>query len=94
MVLSKERQIKVYEDMVLVRRFEEEVEKYSKNGTIPGFIHLGIGQEATQAGIIDALRETDYKFPDHRSHGAIVLASHPKDRKRVMAEIICQENRR
>jgi TPP-dependent pyruvate/acetoin dehydrogenase alpha subunit len=85
--LSKDRFIKVYEDMVLIRRFEEEVEKYSKNGTVPGFVHLSIGQEASQAGIIAALRETDYKFPDHRSHGAIVLSSRPEDRKRVMAEI-------
>lgn len=87
MTLSKDRFLKVYEDMVLIRRFEEEVEKYSKNGTVPGFVHLSIGQEASQAGIIEALRETDYKFPDHRSHGAIVLSSRPEDRKRIMAEI-------
>jgi TPP-dependent pyruvate/acetoin dehydrogenase alpha subunit len=85
--LPKDRFLKVYEDMVLIRRFEEEVEKYSKNGTVPGFVHLSIGQEASQAGIIEALRETDYKFPDHRSHGAIVLSSRPDDRKRIMAEI-------
>ncbi len=91
MALSKERLLKVYEDMVLIRRFEEEVEKYSKNGTIPGFIHLSIGQEATQAGIIEALRETDYKFPDHRSHGAIVLASHPEKRKNIMAELFAKK---
>ena len=87
MSLPKERVLKVYEDMLLIRRFEEEVERFSKNGTIPGFVHLSIGQEATQAGIIDALRETDYKYPDHRSHGAIVLSSHPEDRKTILAEI-------
>jgi TPP-dependent pyruvate/acetoin dehydrogenase alpha subunit len=91
MAISKERLLKVYEDMVLVRRFEEDVEKYSKNGTIPGFIHLGIGQEATQAGIIDVLRKTDYKFPDHRSHGAIVLSSDEEDRKNIMAEIFAKK---
>jgi TPP-dependent pyruvate/acetoin dehydrogenase alpha subunit len=91
MSLSKDRLLKVYVDMVLIRRFEEEVEKFSKNGTIPGFVHLSIGQEATQAGIIDALRETDYKFPDHRSHGAIVLSSHPEDRKRILAEIFAKK---
>ena len=91
MALSKERLLKVYEDMVLIRRFEEEVEKYSKNGTIPGFIHLSIGQEAAQAGVIEALRETDYKFPDHRGHGAIVLSSRPEDRKRIMAEIFARK---
>jgi pyruvate dehydrogenase E1 component alpha subunit len=91
MSLPKDRLLKVYEDMVLIRRFEEEVEKYSKNGTIPGFIHLGIGQEATQAGIIDVLHETDYKFPDHRSHGAIILSSRPEDRKHIMAELFAKK---
>ncbi|NTW43281.1 MAG: thiamine pyrophosphate-dependent dehydrogenase E1 component subunit alpha [Anaerolineaceae bacterium] len=87
MTLSKEKMLKVYQDMVLIRRFEEVIEKYSKNGTIPGFIHLSIGQEAAQAGVIDVLRETDYKFPDHRCHGAIVLSSQPDDRKNIMSEI-------
>lgn len=87
MALSKDHMLNIYRDMVLIRRFEEIIEKYSKNGTIPGFIHLSIGQEAAQAGVIDVLRETDYKFPDHRGHGAIVLASRPEDRKLIMAEI-------
>ena len=42
----------LYFDMYAIRRFEEEVETYSKNGTIPGFIHLSIGQEAAQAGAV------------------------------------------
>lgn len=75
----------LYFDMYAIRRFEEEVETYSKNGTIPGFIHLSIGQEAAQAGAVRALRGTDYKFPDHRGHGAICLCG--TDRKLVMAEI-------
>ena len=75
----------LYGDMYTIRRFEEEVEVYSKNGTIPGFIHLSIGQEACQAGPVRALRATDYKFPDHRGHGAICLCG--TDRKLVMAEI-------
>ena len=75
----------LYLDMYGIRRFEEEVETYSKNGTIPGFIHLSIGQEAAQAGAVRALRATDYKFPDHRGHGAICLCG--TDRKLVMAEI-------
>ena len=75
----------LYYDMYAIRRFEEEVEVYSKNGTIPGFIHLSIGQEASQAGPVKALRKTDYKFPDHRGHGAICLCG--TDRKYVMAGI-------
>ncbi|MFW6208634.1 MAG: thiamine pyrophosphate-dependent dehydrogenase E1 component subunit alpha [Spirochaetota bacterium] len=85
MALSKKRLLELYYDMVAIRRFEEEVEKYSKNGTIPGFIHLSIGQEAAQAGVVGALRRSDYKFPDHRGHGAIALSG--TEKKLVMAEI-------
>jgi len=85
MALSKKRLLELYYDMVAIRKFEEEVEKYSKNGTIPGFIHLSIGQEAAQAGVVGALRRSDYKFPDHRGHGAIALSG--TEKKLVMAEI-------
>ena len=85
MALKKGRLKDLYFDMYAIRRFEEEVETYSKNGTIPGFVHLSIGQEAAQAGVVGALRKTDYKFPDHRGHGAICLCG--TDRKLVMAEI-------
>lgn len=40
MALSKERLLKVYRDMVMIRRFEEVIEEYAANGTIPGFVHL------------------------------------------------------
>ena len=88
MVLEKERLLKLYRDMVMIRRFEEVVEIYSINGTIPGFVHLSIGQEACQAGIVAALKKTDYKFPDHRGHGAIALCG--TDPKLVMAEIFAK----
>lgn len=85
MSLEKNTLLDLYYDMYAIRRFEEEVEKYSKNGTIPGFIHLSIGQEAAQAGPVRALRKSDYKFPDHRGHGAICLCG--TEKKLVMAEI-------
>ena len=85
MALSKERLLDLYYKMALIREFEEVMDIYAKNGTIPGFVHLGIGQEASQAGMVDALKETDYKFPDHRGHGVSLLCG--TDRKLVMAEI-------
>jgi pyruvate dehydrogenase E1 component alpha subunit len=84
-VLNGEKLLKLYGDMYMIRRFEEVVEIYAANGTIPGFVHLSIGQEACQAGTADVLRKTDYKFPDHRGHGTIALLG--SDPKRVMAEI-------
>lgn len=88
MALSKERLLKLYRDMYMIRRFEEVIEIYAANGTIPGFVHLSIGQEACQAGVVGALRRTDYKFPDHRGHGAIALSG--TDPKYVMAEIFAK----
>lgn len=85
MALPKERLLKLYRDMVMIRRFEEVIETYAANGTVPGFVHLSIGQEACQAGVVDCLKKTDYKFPDHRGHGAIALSG--TDPKLVMAEI-------
>lgn len=89
MALNQERLWKVYRDMYLIRRFEERVDDNAKNGTIPGFIHLSIGQEASQAGVVEALRKTDYKFPDHRGHGAIVLCG--TEPKYVMAELFAKK---
>lgn len=85
MTLGKERLLKLYRDMVMIRRFEEVIQEYAQNGTVPGFVHLSIGQEACQAGVVGSLRKTDYKFPDHRGHGAIALCG--TDPKLVMAEI-------
>ncbi len=88
MALKKSVLKKYYRNMVMIRRFEEIIEIYAANGTIPGFVHLSIGQEACQAGVVGALRTTDYKFPDHRGHGAIALCG--TDPKLVMAEIFAK----
>lgn len=85
MALSKERLLGLYRDMVLIRKFEDCIQEYAANGTIPGFVHLSTGQEACQAGVVRALRTSDYKYPDHRGHGAILLCG--TDPKLVMAEI-------
>ena len=85
MALSKERLLGLYRDMVLIRKFEDCIKEYAANGTIPGFVHLSTGQEACQAGVVRALRTSDFKYPDHRGHGAILLCG--TDPKLVMAEI-------
>lgn len=85
MALSKERLTGLYRDMYFIRVFEDVISEYAANGTIPGFVHLSTGQEACQAGVVRALRTSDYKYPDHRGHGAILLCG--TDPKYVMAEI-------
>lgn len=85
MALDKDRLLKLYRDMHMIRRFEEVIQEYATNGTIPGFVHLSTGQEACAAGVVDCLKTTDYKFPDHRGHGESALCG--TDPKLVMAEI-------
>lgn len=85
MALERERLKGLYRDMFLIRVFEDVIKEYAANGTIPGFVHLSTGQEACQAGVVRALRTTDFKYPDHRGHGAILLCG--TDPKYVMAEI-------
>lgn len=77
---------KLYENMVLVRAFEQKLEEEHRRGHIPGLLHTGVGQEATLAAIAFALRKTDCFFPDHRSHGLCLLAGSPGEK--LMAEIL------
>ena len=85
MPLNNEQLLDIYYDMVKIRKFEEEVESYKEKGHIQGWIHLSIGQEAANAGVVKALRPSDYKFPDHRGHGESLMCG--TDAKLIMAEI-------
>ncbi len=43
--------IHLYEEMVLIRKFELVVQDHYRNGKLPGFGHLYIGEEATAVGV-------------------------------------------
>lgn len=75
----------LYRDMWLIRSFEFGLEREFKKGRVPGMLHTGLGQEATQAAIARNLRQTDAFFPDHRCHGLLVLAGSPGEK--IMAEL-------
>jgi pyruvate dehydrogenase E1 component alpha subunit len=77
--------MKMYEQMVLCREFEEGcAEQYTK-GHITGFLHLYSGQEAVAAGSTQALHKDDYILSAYREHAqAIIRGAEPK---RVMAEL-------
>lgn len=55
--------------MTLIRQFEERVATMFRQGEIPGFVHLSIGQEAIAAGACGELREHDGIVSTHRGHG-------------------------
>src|SRR5438128_7483253 len=77
--------VKVFHQMLLLRRFEEKCAESYSLGKIGGFCHLYIGQEAVGVGAISALRPDDYVLTSYREHGqAIAKGISPEA---VMAEL-------
>src|SRR6266853_1622204 len=77
--------VKIFHQMLLIRRFEEKCAESYSLGKIGGFCHLYIGQEAVGVGSISALRDDDYVITSYREHGqAIAKGISPEA---VMAEL-------
>jgi 2-oxoisovalerate dehydrogenase E1 component len=55
--------------MLLIRGFEQRVAVRYRDGEIPGFVHLSIGQEAAAVGACWPLRQADVITSTHRGHG-------------------------
>jgi len=66
---DKAQLLKLYEQMVLIRRFELTAQDVYKKGEMPGFIHLYVGEEATAVGVCAHLRPDDWITSTHRGHG-------------------------
>jgi acetoin:2,6-dichlorophenolindophenol oxidoreductase subunit alpha len=77
--------IDLLRSMWLIRAFEEKVSALYAEHQIVGLLHLGIGQEAVAVGACSLLREDDYVFGGHRSHGHAIAKG--ADIDRLMAEI-------
>lgn len=75
----------IYRRCIRIRRFEEKVARLFRQGQLPGFVHLYIGEEAIAAGICAALREDDYIVSTHRGHGHVIAKGGDLDR--MMAEL-------
>ncbi|MDP2932049.1 MAG: thiamine pyrophosphate-dependent dehydrogenase E1 component subunit alpha [Chloroflexota bacterium] len=72
--------------MVRLRRFEERVaELLCGESEIKCPVHLYIGQEAVATGVCANLRQDDYVFSTHRSHGHYLAKG--GDMKALMAEL-------
>lgn len=82
---SKDALLKLYEEMLLIRKFELAVQENYKKGEIPGFIHLCIGQEAVAVGVCSQLKKTDWITSTHRGHGHALAKG--VDPKAVLAEL-------
>jgi len=84
--LSNDTLLKWYDEMLLMRRFEEKAAELYRNGKIGGFCHLYNGQEAVSTGSIGAINPDDYVITAYRDHGqAISKGVNPKA---IMAELL------
>jgi 2-oxoisovalerate dehydrogenase E1 component len=61
--------IEAYGRMTMIRVFEERVSELYRDGEVPGFVHLSIGQEASAVGACWPLAVTDVITSNHRGHG-------------------------
>jgi pyruvate dehydrogenase E1 component alpha subunit len=83
--VGKDKLLKMYRTMQTIRQFEERLRELFKDGKVPGFVHVSIGEEASATGVCAALTDTDYITSTHRGHGHL-LAKGGKLRP-MMAEL-------
>ncbi len=65
---TKEQYLKWYEELLLMRRFEERAGQLYGMQKIKGFCHLYIGQEAVVAGAMSVLQPDDNMITAYRDH--------------------------
>ena len=84
--ITKEEGLRLYEDMVLGRLFEDKCAEMYYRGKMFGFVHLYNGQEAVSSGLIKALRpDEDYVCSTYRDHVHALSSGVPP--REVMAEL-------
>jgi 2-oxoisovalerate dehydrogenase E1 component len=86
--LATDDLLEAYGRMTLIRVFEERVSGLYRDGEVPGFVHLSIGQEASAVGACWPLAVTDVITSNHRGHGHCLakgLAPEP-----MMAELLAR----
>jgi acetoin:2,6-dichlorophenolindophenol oxidoreductase subunit alpha len=69
MQLSRDVLLQAYRQMRTIRDFEERVHDEFAAGSIPGFVHLYGGEEASAVGFCMHLDKKDYIASTHRGHG-------------------------
>ena len=87
--LPEENLVKLLTTMMRSRAFDQKIIDLFTQGFIPGFTHVGIGQEAIAAGVCSHLHQKDNIFTTHRGH--IQAVAKGMDVKRAMAEIFGKE---
>ena len=82
---TTDRRVRMFTDMVRIRRFEERCAELYTETKIRGFLHLYIGEEAVAAGVIGHLGPDDALVATYREHGHALLKGVPA--RSIMAEM-------
>ena len=82
---GRDELLKLYREMLLIRRFEERAGQLYGMGLIGGFCHLYIGQEAIAVGIQSVKQPGDQVITGYRDHGHMLACG--MDPREVMAEL-------
>src|ERR1700730_2519440 len=61
-----------YRQMRRIREFESRTAVLYRDGVVPGFVHLSVGQEAVAVGVCSQLRADDVITSTHRGHGHVM----------------------
>jgi acetoin:2,6-dichlorophenolindophenol oxidoreductase subunit alpha len=83
---ENEELLGLYRTMLRIRTFEERVKRLSRQGRLPGFVHLYIGEEAVATGACASLEPGDWITSTHRGHGHVIARA--GDLRRMMAELM------
>jgi pyruvate dehydrogenase E1 component alpha subunit len=83
--ISPELLLTYYKKLLELRLFEVKVQELYRNGRLPGFVHLYVGEEAVAVGVCSNLETPDLVFSTHRGHGHALAKGVPT--RIVLAEL-------
>ncbi|WP_027834821.1 thiamine pyrophosphate-dependent dehydrogenase E1 component subunit alpha [Maritalea myrionectae] len=86
---NDEAYVRMYQQMVRIRAFEDNANKLYLAAKMPGLTHMYSGQEAVAVGICEALKSTDKITSTHRGHGHCVAKG--ADFKEMFCELLGKE---
>jgi pyruvate dehydrogenase E1 component alpha subunit len=87
---TRDHALRLLQEMLRIRRFEEKAAELYTLGKIRGFLHLYIGEEAIAAGAMQALTPDDTIVATYREHGHALVRGLPAGA--LMAEMYGKAN--
>ncbi len=86
---QRERLLRMYRTMVTIRAVEDSLADSVAKGEVGCPVHLYSGEEAVATGVCYPLRDDDWVYSSHRSHGHYLAKG--GDLYGLMAEVFCRE---